>query len=200
MMAFGHEDAAAPIGAASFTKASNTMDTEKKMQEYIESELQRRRTAGIQRVESTSNDSLDSAESKGEAAAGPDFGIEQKPVAEGNVSFSAAMLTSIPVVDLGISTKLKNIEETEKAKREIMDRKKETRDNIDKIGGSLNFAASDRYYKNKPHPHDKKKKEAEDGDKRRREEPGKPKFDRRTMATDDLVMEKFKKRNQGGRR
>lgn len=41
---------------------------------------------------------------------------------EGNVTLSTAMLTAIPEVDLGIDNRLKNIEETEKAKRALFEK------------------------------------------------------------------------------
>ncbi|KAJ3221960.1 hypothetical protein HDU81_010222 [Chytriomyces hyalinus] len=197
-MAFGEEPVS--IGGGGFAAASNTMDTEKKMQEFIEQELSKRRQgASDPSTElSASNDTLSTIE---DGANGPQLDEAQKPQSEGNVSFSAAMLTSIPVVDLGISTKLDNIEATEKARRDLMEKKKQLKD-VDALTGPMNSGASVRFYKNKPHEDrhasdrnaggDHKSKpdsNAEKGDS------GKRKFDRRTMATDDLVMDKFKKRN-----
>lgn len=43
---------------------------------------------------------------------------------EGNVALSAAMLSSIPEVDLGIDTRMKNIEQTERPKREFYEKRK----------------------------------------------------------------------------
>lgn len=43
---------------------------------------------------------------------------------EGNVALSAAMLSSIPEVDLGIDTRMKNIEQTERAKRDFYEKRK----------------------------------------------------------------------------
>ena len=45
--------------------------------------------------------------------------VEKKQVKEDNVTISSSMLTQIPEVDLGFIAKLKNIEETEKAKSSI---------------------------------------------------------------------------------
>ncbi|KAJ3021325.1 UNVERIFIED_CONTAM: hypothetical protein HDU68_009688 [Siphonaria sp. JEL0065] len=115
-MAFGEEQQ--HIGNVGFAKESaNSMDTEKKMQEYIERELRKKRQQGSARTDSNAslNDSTDGARDNL-----LDDSEKSKPVVEGNVAFSAAMLTSIPVVDLGIDTKLKNIEETERAKRDYV--------------------------------------------------------------------------------
>ncbi|KAI8829878.1 hepatocellular carcinoma-associated antigen 59-domain-containing protein, partial [Chytriomyces cf. hyalinus JEL632] len=137
-MAFGEEPVS--IGGGGFAAASNTMDTEKKMQEFIEQELSKRRQgASDPSTElSASNDTLSTIE---DGANGPPLDEAQKPQSEGNVSFSAAMLTSIPVVDLGVSTKLDNIEATEKARRDLMDKKKQLKD-VDALTGPMNSGAS----------------------------------------------------------
>ncbi|KAJ3075226.1 hypothetical protein HDU98_008833 [Podochytrium sp. JEL0797] len=192
-MAFGEE----PVIGGAFATASNTMDTEKKMLEFIERELKRKRNAG---ANVHSNESLESSampDDNDDEDESPE--ASKKPIVEGNVAFSAAMLTSIPVVDLGISTKLKNIEETEKAKRDIMTGKNAA--SVDKLTGGMNVSASDRFYRGRPndskaHPHDHSRTSNDSSEKRS----GEPKFDRRTMATDDLVMEKFKKHNRPGRK
>lgn len=43
---------------------------------------------------------------------------------EGNVALSAAMLSSIPEVDLGIDTRMKNIQDTERAKRDFYENRR----------------------------------------------------------------------------
>ncbi|KAI9330763.1 hepatocellular carcinoma-associated antigen 59-domain-containing protein, partial [Obelidium mucronatum] len=110
------------VAENAFAKPSNAMDTERKMQEFIERELRRKTMQQQQQSEGGSAESLVVGNSDGgDNTNDQDFGDNPKQeVSEGNVAFSAAMLTSIPVVDLGISTKLKNIEETERAKRDII--------------------------------------------------------------------------------
>lgn len=57
---------------------------------------------------------------------------------EGNVTNSLAMLTAIPEVDLGMDARLKNIEETEKAKRQVAEARQDRRrrDEEEPIAGS----------------------------------------------------------------
>ncbi|KAJ3290165.1 hypothetical protein HDU79_003471 [Rhizoclosmatium sp. JEL0117] len=180
-MAFGEESTS--LKGPGFATASNTMDTEKKMQEFIEREL-KKRLSGEGRADS--NDSLDKDKESDKSLNDTDA---SKPVVEGNVAFSAAMLTSIPVVDLGVAPKLKNIEETERARRDMM-LGKLAADDGNKLSGAMNVSASNRFYRGQP-SNSKGSQSAET-------KSGNQKFDRRTMATDDLVMRNFKKRNLPG--
>ncbi|KAK4702151.1 hypothetical protein P7C70_g4077, partial [Phenoliferia sp. Uapishka_3] len=158
---------------------------------YIEEELRKRKGP---------NESLDVAEEV--ASLDPNdalykvaekYRVEKKQVEEGNVTLSAAMLTAIPEVDLGIDMRLKNIEETEKAKRALLDEKAKVHDEEE-------FAA-DRFYRTRrPMESDadalaKARKEAQG----MAEPPKKPLVGqgRREMATDDQVMDRFKKRQHG---
>ncbi|KAI8855063.1 hepatocellular carcinoma-associated antigen 59-domain-containing protein [Chytridium lagenaria] len=108
-------------GGSGFAAASNVMDTEKKMQEFIEAELRKRKSeAGGPGGNGDHGEEKDVAPDD-ELFVIPDhLQVSSKPVSEGNVTLSAAMLTAIPEVDLGITSKLKNIEETEKAKRDMI--------------------------------------------------------------------------------
>ncbi|KAI9332881.1 hepatocellular carcinoma-associated antigen 59-domain-containing protein [Zopfochytrium polystomum] len=114
-----------------FAAASNTMDTEKKMNEFIERELQKKRAAEQQSQLLVVQATTESASSSPHPAGGLDelyqipdnLQTSAKPVQEGNVTLSASMLTAIPEVDLGITTKMLNIEETEKAKRAFLEKK-----------------------------------------------------------------------------
>ncbi|KAJ3117447.1 hypothetical protein HK100_000816 [Physocladia obscura] len=154
-MTFGEDPTAG--SNATFTPASNSMDTEKKMLEFIESELQKRRQTLGGNTDDASNESLESQNEFGSdedtsisvnaavaAAAGAINAAAKKPTTEGSAAFSAAMLTSIPVVDLGISAKLQNIEDTERARRGLV-QKSDSVDQVDKLSGSMNVTASDRY-------------------------------------------------------
>ncbi|OBZ70414.1 hypothetical protein A0H81_09688 [Grifola frondosa] len=88
------------------------------------------------------------------------------------------MLTAIPEVDLGMDTRLKNIEETEKAKRQITEERKDRRRKADKADDEEHLAAS-RFYR----PNLKAKRTRVSAADRAKQ-----------MATDELVMERFKKR------
>lgn len=46
-----------------------------------------------------------------------------RPSAEGHSTLSAAMLSKVPEIDLGINARLQNIEATEKAKRELYEKR-----------------------------------------------------------------------------
>ncbi|KAJ3330534.1 TATA-box-binding protein [Blyttiomyces sp. JEL0837] len=107
-----------------FATAINTMDTEKKMKEFIEREIQKRRgTATVDTPKDDNGDANDGPLDADLFQIPDNLQPESKPVSEGNVTLSASMLTAIPEVDLGITTKLRNIEDTEKAKRNMIDKK-----------------------------------------------------------------------------
>ncbi|KAI8990802.1 hepatocellular carcinoma-associated antigen 59-domain-containing protein [Mycotypha africana] len=110
-----------------FATATNTLDVDKHMMEYIENEMKKRRGGNPDQAQDD-EDENENNEHKGlvdiyeELYRIPDrLKTEKKPESEGNVQLSTQMLTAIPEVDLGIDTRLKNIEETEKAKRKLLD-------------------------------------------------------------------------------
>ncbi|KAG0171089.1 hypothetical protein DFQ30_001516 [Apophysomyces sp. BC1015] len=99
--------------------------------------------------------------------------LEKKPLAEGSVQLSTQMLTAIPEVDLGMEPRLQNIEDTERAKRRMLDEHdedSEKSDQNDELKVPANF------------------------EKQIRQPESKPRLDRRQTATDDVVAERFKKR------
>ncbi|KAG8887566.1 hypothetical protein FRB99_004228 [Tulasnella sp. 403] len=112
---------------------------------------------------------------------------------EGNVTNSMAMLTAIPEVDLGIDIRLRNIEETEKAKRVVEEEKRHRREHHEDDEGHL---AATRFYR-------PRQQVTSDADALRNAkleamgiEPPEPRrrAERKEVATDDVVMERFKKR------
>ncbi|KAJ7167592.1 hepatocellular carcinoma-associated antigen 59-domain-containing protein [Mycena filopes] len=117
---------------------------------------------------------------------------KQKPTPDdGSVTNSLTMLTAIPEVDLGMDARLKNIEDTEKAKR--VQRKRANNDE--------EHLAASRFYR----PNLKTKSDADILRDAKLEAMGMPTQDdqpRRSnnegnnaqMATDEVVMERFKKR------
>ncbi|KAL0950237.1 hypothetical protein HGRIS_010223 [Hohenbuehelia grisea] len=118
---------------------------------------------------------------------------QNPPTDEGSVTNSLTMLTAIPEVDLGMDARLKNIEETEKAKRVVAEERQDRkRSNNDE--GHL---VASRFYR----PDLRQKSDADimrdakleamgvaprDDSQRRQDRP--------QMATDEMVMERFKKR------
>ncbi|KAI0724892.1 hepatocellular carcinoma-associated antigen 59-domain-containing protein, partial [Fomitopsis betulina] len=110
------------VRANNFTQQTNALDVDKHMMAYIEENMKLRR--------GTSNEP-----EKYEGPRDPYaelFSVpdkykrkQDKPQDEGSVTNSLAMLTAIPEVDLGMDTRLKNITETEKAKRVLTEERKE---------------------------------------------------------------------------
>ncbi|KND01720.1 uncharacterized protein SPPG_03513 [Spizellomyces punctatus DAOM BR117] len=209
------EDGRGGGGGGSFATASNVMDTDRHMREYIEQELRKRRGA--------SSSEAGGAERTGENGAPKDIQDElfevpehlktvEKPVSEGNVTLSTSMLTAIPEIDLGINTKLKNIEATERAKRQLIERTADIASERSKSDSPIpgnefagaNMVASDRWQRF-PYRRDDRDQEAKTAAQGNMERSGgtrkgdaEKKLDRRTMATDEVVMERFKKRMRRG--
>lgn len=105
-----------------FTHQTGIVDVDKHMMAYIERELKKRRgqEAGADFDAEKELAALDPRDELFKVA--EKYLIEPKrDEEEGNVATSSAMLTSIPEVDLGIDSRLKNIEATENAKRRLMD-------------------------------------------------------------------------------
>ncbi|KAL0075007.1 hepatocellular carcinoma-associated antigen 59-domain-containing protein [Phycomyces blakesleeanus] len=154
-----------------FTTQTNTLDVDKHMMEYIEAEMRKIRGDGDEDEEEKKNGMTDIYE---ELYHLPErLKVEQKRVEEGNVQLSTQMLTAIPEVDLGIDARLKNIEDTERAKRKLMDEQEGDRA--------------------KP-PSKREPRVPANFEKQIRHVQSKPRMDRRQMATDEAVAERFKKR------
>lgn len=120
---------------------------------------------------------------------------KKKTNEEGSVTNSTGMLTAIPEVDLGMDTRLRNIEDTEKAKRAAADARKD-RPRVDK-----DDLVASRFYRGQ----DKNKQKTDEEllhsamavelghapDPAKRTHHG---SQRKELATDDVAMERFKKR------
>ncbi|KIJ69789.1 hypothetical protein HYDPIDRAFT_171770 [Hydnomerulius pinastri MD-312] len=170
-----------------FTQQTNVLDVDKHMMAYIEENLKIR--SGPQDPSgSGSNDAKTDEFSLSER-----WKTEKKTADEGSVTNSLAMLTAIPEVDLGMDTRLKNIEETEKAKRQVAEERKERK----RVNNDEEHLVASRFYR----PHLKQKSDAEIMRDAKLEAMGMPpqqerrsRNDRPQMATDEVVMERFKKR------
>jgi len=102
----------------SFTVQTNVMDANKHMMKYIEEEMKKIRG---QNEDETKGKKAQTREAE---LYGPPENLRAiiaKPKKEGNPHMSTSLLTSITEVDLGIDMRLKNIEETERAKRQLHD-------------------------------------------------------------------------------
>ncbi|KAJ6539754.1 hepatocellular carcinoma-associated antigen 59-domain-containing protein [Mycena capillaripes] len=176
-----------------FTQQTNALDVDKHMMAYIEENLTVR---GKPRDQDEANTGpADPQEALYHIA--DRWKVEkQKPTPDdGSVTNSMTMLTAIPEVDLGMDTRLKNIEETEKAKRVVAEGRQEPRK---KVNNDEEHLVASRFYR----PNLKTKSDADILRDAKLEAMGMPVQDdqpRRTnegtqMATDELVMERFKKR------
>lgn len=196
-----------------FTQQTNTLDVDKHMMAYIEENLKvmrEQQRAGPSR----DKDADDHHTSEQDVAGGiikfgDKYKTTGKEVKEGSVTTSLAMLSGIPEVDLGMDARLRNIQETEKAKRAAAEEKLSSRSGQSTgstVGPGLDSKpgedearlAATRFY----NPHLRQQsdeallKQAKlqalglpppDPQKRHR-------TDRQEMATDEAVMERFRKR------
>ncbi|KAG6910768.1 hypothetical protein DXG01_007655 [Tephrocybe rancida] len=180
------------VRANNFTQQTNALDVDKHMMAYIEENL---------KIRSKPKD--DSDDEKGP----PDPQEElynladrwkvdkQKPTEDGSVTNSLTMLTAIPEVDLGMDARLKNIEETEKAKRVVAEERHDRR----KPNNDEEHLAASRFYR----PNLKTKSDSDIlrdaklealGLPTQDDQPRQSNHERQQMATDEMVMERFKKR------
>ncbi|KAK4688155.1 hypothetical protein P7C73_g1959, partial [Tremellales sp. Uapishka_1] len=185
-----------------FTSQTNALDVDKHMLKYIEEELLKRRGGAVadaaaraRRGEAPEQDEYDpQAELYQIAERYKLEHLRRKDDEEGNVTSSLGMLTGIPEVDLGMDNRLKNIEETEKAKREMM----KQRDNPvePKRDHDTDYTAA-RFFR----PQHRVPSDVYIMEDAKREAAGlppaaKPKYDgpRHENATDEQVYDRFKKR------
>ncbi|GAA5905332.1 hypothetical protein JCM8208_003819 [Rhodotorula glutinis] len=213
------------IKTDNFTGQTNTVDVDKHMLAYIDAELAKRRDpssasgadAGAAKKALEPRDELYAVADKYKFAdiAAAEQGKKDRDEDEGNVTLSASMLMGIPEVDLGIDRKLANIEATEKAKRQLSDAKAAARaarlahDEADEM-------AADRFYRHRrPLESDTDALEraraaalaaadpalADPDYALRKAKPngGGGGGGRRELATDEMAMARFRKR-EGGKR
>ncbi|KAG9099639.1 hypothetical protein FS749_000772 [Ceratobasidium sp. UAMH 11750] len=184
------------VKSNNFTQQTNKLDVDKHMMKYIEEEMEKRRgksATGSGPSTSTSSDPYDELFRISEK-----YKIEKKELEEGSVTNSSAMLTAIPEVDLGMDTRLKNIEDTEKAKRTVSETRRE---NKPRDANDERHLAAARFF----NPHLKVQSDADAMRNAKLEAMGLPpdmdtrgyikeRDNRRDVATDEQVMERFKKR------
>lgn len=170
-----------------FQSETGTVDVDKHMMAYIESEMAKRTgttttiaAPSIETLQSTLSNPHDQLYTLAEKYRQLQRSIKPQQTQEereGNVALSAAMLSSIPEVDLGIDSRMKNIQQTEEAKRALAERSKVGRG--EGLGEDQAFAGA-RFQHAKPR--------SGDGG-----------GERRQMATDQAVLDRFKKRQRNFR-
>ncbi|KAF5358975.1 hypothetical protein D9758_004894 [Tetrapyrgos nigripes] len=173
-----------------FTQQTNALDVDKHMMAYIEENLKIRSKPREEEVKKPADpqEALYSIPER--------WKVESRKAAkeEGSVTSSLAMLTAIPEVDLGMDTRLKNIEETEKAKRVVAEERQERKKN----NNDEEHLVASRFYR----PNLKMKSDADIMRDAKLEAMGmstqddhpRRHHDKPQVATDELVMERFKKR------
>ncbi|BGP37601.1 hypothetical protein JCM10449v2_001518 [Rhodotorula kratochvilovae] len=207
------------IKTDNFTGQTNTVDVDKHMLAYIDAELAKRRDPSQSASASAANKPLDPRDELYAVAdkykfadiAALEKGKKDRDEDEGNVTLSASMLMGIPEVDLGIDTKLANIEATELAKRQLSEAKAAERaarramDDADQM-------AADRFYRHRrPLESDTTALERARAAALAAADPANadPDYElrhpkrtgggggRKETATDEMAMARFKKRQQG---
>ncbi|WWC60984.1 uncharacterized protein I303_103561 [Kwoniella dejecticola CBS 10117] len=176
-----------------FTQQTNALDVDKHMMAYIEAELAKKRGEAIadDNTKSGVKEAFDPQAELYKIAEKYKVGEKTKKTNqddEGNVTNSLGMLTSIPEVDLGMDNRLRNIEMTEKAKREMLEhRKAAAADAAEREKVADDYAAA-RFHR----PHQRVASDIYAIQEARRAEAGLA--PRTESATDEQVYERFKKR------
>ncbi|KDN50411.1 hypothetical protein K437DRAFT_293618 [Tilletiaria anomala UBC 951] len=193
---------------SNFQGETGTIDVDKHMMAFIEEQMAKRRaeqhggseSAATGLIESDVRKAILNPEDELYKIAEQYKDLQKSRITEneeGNVTLSAAMLTSIPEYDLGIETKLKNIEETERAKKTLYEQRHGlTRAKKDNQAADEPFAAA-RFMRSRAIV-------ASDATALRNARleaageaiPAQQQRDRKEMATDQLVMDRFKKRQR----
>ncbi|KAI4520898.1 hepatocellular carcinoma-associated antigen 59-domain-containing protein [Schizophyllum commune] len=175
-----------------FTQQTNALDVDKHMIAYIEQNL-KVRSRPLDEEDEKKQEPLDPQEALYHLSDKWNLNKQTHPE-DGSVTNSMTMLTAIPEVDLGMDARLKNIEETEKAKRLIAEEKQGR-----KLTDEEAHLVATRFYR----PHLKTKSDADImrdaklaamGMQPKDQSQRRSNHDRPQMATDEIVMERFKKR------
>ncbi|KAH6914731.1 hepatocellular carcinoma-associated antigen 59-domain-containing protein [Coprinopsis sp. MPI-PUGE-AT-0042] len=184
------------VRANNFTQQTNTLDVDKHMMAYIEENLKVRSKPKDDDEDDDDKKPLDPNDALYQQVVERYKQLERARAEEGNVTNSMSMLTAIPEVDLGMDTRLKNIEDTEKAKRVVAEERHERK----KLSpDEEHLVATTRFYR----PNLRAKSDADIlrdakleamGLPPQDDSPRRSNHDRVQTATDEMVMERFKKR------
>ncbi|KAF7332405.1 hypothetical protein MKEN_00122300 [Mycena kentingensis (nom. inval.)] len=176
-----------------FTQQTNALDVDKHMMAYIEANL----TVRGKPIDSDDSKSRPADPQEALYTISDRWKVDKsKPTPDGgSLTNSITMLTAIPEVDLGMDSRLKNIEETEKAKRDVAEGRKVHGHQVNPEEAHL---VASRFHR----PGLKMKSDADILRDAKLEAMGLPapeEHARRNeggaqLATDELVMERFKKR------
>ncbi|TIA79996.1 hypothetical protein E3P98_02920 [Wallemia ichthyophaga] len=119
---------------SNFTTHSPTINVDKAMMVFIEEELKRRKgdTHSLSHTPTPTQLNDPSSELYAIAQQYTPKHPHKQPAHDGSITRSESMLTTIPEVDLGVDAKLRNIENTEKAKQRF----KHTSNHLDQVDNS----------------------------------------------------------------
>ncbi|KAF4619557.1 hypothetical protein D9613_004981 [Agrocybe pediades] len=182
------------IRSNNFTQQTNALDVDKHMMAYIEENL-KIRSRPKEESDEEDNGPLDPREALYNIADRWKVEKQKATTDVGSVTNSLSMLTAIPEVDLGMDTRLKNIEDTEKAKRVVAEERHERK----RPSPDEEHLVASRFYR----PNLRAKSDADIlrdakleamGMPPQDDSPRRPNNERTQMATDEMVMERFKKR------
>lgn len=218
-----------------FQGETNVIDVDKHMMAYIEEEMRKRKAASAGEA-STSGSGLSTSTDVQTVLSNPEdelYKVAEKYTrlqqearqaaeasrliatrstnpddeqGEGSIGLSSAMLSGIPEVELGMDSRLKNIEATEQAKRSMMEARRVASSN-GRSDGAQEMLANARFF----NPRHQARSDAEamaaarggtatgnsqtnDGNKKRSYGSTGGSGGDAGRATDDLVMSRFKKR------
>ncbi|KAJ1882754.1 hypothetical protein LPJ66_011110 [Kickxella alabastrina] len=171
--------------SGAFTLQTNKLDANTHMMAFIEKEMKRHRGTDDPEADEAAVDADDIYRLPEHLQA-----VSQKPVAEGNVAMAAKMLTSIQEVDLGRDSKIRNIVETDRVVSQIS-KKDEGHRGSRRVAGSKDLAANPR---GSSAPRDAEAEMTGHGHGAGRYKRMHDSSERSSKATDDIVLQRFKKR------
>lgn len=165
-----------------FQGETGTVDVDRHMMAYIETEMAKRTGAARSSLEPSLSTALSNPHDQLYAVAEKYRELQRQirpqqtqDEREGNVALSAAMLSSIPEVDLGIDERMNNIQQTEAAKRALADKARKGKgDGLDQ----------DEAFASARFQHARPRSNVDSGGERKQ------------MATDQVVLDRFKKRQR----
>nr|XP_002128903.1 telomere length and silencing protein 1 homolog [Ciona intestinalis] len=181
-----------------FSVETNRRDEDAELTAYIENELKRRKG------ETSNGDDKKAKESAEDKLYQLPEHLQIKVGKQSEEMLSNQMLSGIPEVDLGIDTKIKNIERTEEAKQKLiteLSKKKEKRTSFVPTNMAVNYVQHKRFMHNDGHKNaTKKEPETEapplvvgDSGRRPASEVAQHRADNSGKSTDNFHYDKFRK-------
>jgi hypothetical protein len=179
---------------SNFAKETNQRDEDAEMQKFIEEKLREKRETEKLKQPAPATANADSSESGVKKYKTPEealfdvpkFLIESKSkTVKSEETLSEQMLSGIPEVDLGVEERIKNIEETERAKQKLLAKPTPSVPTVAATTTHKQFATVKTDHGK--HHGNKRKHDDKDGDDKKKGDGPVEK------STDDYCLEKFKK-------